>query len=67
MLTVEKNHQINGVNLHTHKALSKDQNGQGGGNMGGGRQGGMGGGNRGNWNFCFFSLMWSKVQDKLSS
>lgn len=46
---MEKNHQVNGVNLHTHKAMSKDQN-SGGGMGGGGGMGmggmGMGGGGR---------------------
>ena len=40
MLLVEKHHSINGVNIHTQKALPKDyEKGQGGMGGGGPRQG----------------------------
>ena len=43
-LLVEKNHQVNGVNLHVQKALPKDHE-KGGQNKGGGGGGGNRGGN----------------------
>ena len=54
-IILHKTHQINGVNVHTHKAMNKDQdnrqNGQGGGGRGGrggNQNGGFGNGMFGN-------------------
>ena len=59
---MQKTHTINGVNVHTQKALPKDYEKSGGGNSGGGGGGNIGGGNnRRNNNFSSEYLFYFKI------